>query len=101
MTTAYELSKAAKQRAERECTAKGDALTVTRNLLMIRLGVEPLANGLTPDVVKFHPAYRAAKLEYDTAFRALQKRNQAHVREFKLEMRAERRAVKDSLAIKD
>jgi hypothetical protein len=48
--------------------------------------------GLTPDNVKFSPEYRAAKIAFDCAFRNLQAFNKRYVREYKTELRAQKRA---------
>lgn len=41
-------------------------------------GYPRMANGMTPDSVKFSPEYRSAKLRYDHAFDALRKFNTLH-----------------------
>jgi hypothetical protein len=49
-----------------------------------------LPNGLTPDHVKASPEYRAAKLQYDTAFGKLRTFNASFVKSFRAELRRDR-----------
>jgi len=55
-------------------------------------GVGTGAHGLTPDAVKFSPAYQDARAAYDRAFSALQRHNMAYCQAFKKERIAERDA---------
>ena len=52
------------------------------------------AIGLTPDDVKFSPAYRATKAAYDKAFAELRSFNDVYCRVFKKELKAERDAIR-------
>lgn len=50
-----------------------------------------LPSGLTPDEVKTSPAFRKDKYAFDCAFQALRRFNAKFVKQFKAELRAERR----------
>lgn len=47
--------------------------------------------GLTPDAVKFSPEFRAAKSEFDNAFKTLRHFNSHYIKAFKREIAASRR----------
>lgn len=48
-------------------------------------------NGLTPDAVKFSPEFKAARHAYEVAADQLRGANESFVRQFRKEIRAERR----------
>lgn len=52
----------------------------------------PAFSGLTPDVVKFHPDYRAARLVVDAAFDKVREWNGEHAKTFVDEIKADRDA---------
>ena len=56
-----------------------------------------MSNGLTPDNVKFSPAYRAAKAEYDASAEALRRVNIYLNKYHAKELRADRAAKRKSL----
>ena len=53
-------------------------------------------NGLTPDEVKFSPAYKEAKAAFDAAFRALREHNAFINRQFRHEIREHYRNKRQS-----
>lgn len=79
---AYEQAIAERELAEAEAKAAGAALQA----------FPKLANGLTPDEVKFSPAYRKARARFDAAFAAVRRVNAYIVANFKKEERARRRS---------
>jgi hypothetical protein len=53
-------------------------------------GSEPRPMGLTPDHIKFSPAFRAARAEYDQAHAALGRLNTGNLKRFKRQLIDER-----------
>lgn len=81
---AYEAAKVRKKALESACDAASAALKpFPRN-----------AMGLTPDDVKSTPAYREAAAAYAVAFAELRRFNEAFLKRFAAEYRAERRHVR-------
>ena len=79
-STTYEEAKRVVAAAEAESKAAGDVLDT----------FPKLANGLTPDAVKFSPEYKVAKARYNAAFAHLRRVNEWFVKNFNKEIRAER-----------
>lgn len=91
MATSIE-AKALKAQAEANNNIANQALHMVANRLMQEQGLEQAANGLTPDSVKFHPEYKAAKAVYDKSFNDLRNVNAWFTKTFKKEYAAERKA---------
>jgi len=65
----------------------------TATAIAARLGIAKHgAMNLTPDAIRLDPAYRAAKAAADAAFQRLRAFNADHVKRYKADIRAERRA---------
>ena len=94
MNELYENSKATASRLEAEVRVSAKKAEEIRNRLGGTVSVGPIG-GLTPDHIKNHPDYKAAKTEYDNNFRKLQNHNQMHTKIFAKEMANERRNETD------
>lgn len=85
MNARFAIACAARAQLEREAAAASAAWRAIP-------GVGSGAMGLTPDAVKFSPEYRAARTAYESAAGRLARLNKAMAREFKAELREERKA---------
>jgi hypothetical protein len=87
----YENSKARKAQLEAELTAASKRADEIRNNMGGTVSMGPVG-GLTPDHIKNHPDYRAARADADRAFKSVQNHNQQHLKNFSKEYKAERMA---------
>lgn len=92
-TSAFEQAKVEKTKIEREMSEAEQALKFITTGVAQRHGVpERGPTGLTPDIVKEAPEWRAAKARVDKAFARLRSFNATFVKKFTKELRAERAA---------
>jgi hypothetical protein len=88
---AFEQAKIEEAKVEREMSEAGEALKSITAELAQRFGVpEHGPMGLTPDIVRETPEWRAAKTRVDEAFAQLRAFNATFVKRFAKELRAER-----------
>lgn len=90
-TSAFQQAKIEEAKVEREMSEAEQALKFITADVAQRLGVpERGPTGLTPDIVKEAPEWRAAKARVDKAFARLRSFNATFVKRFAKELRTER-----------
>lgn len=84
---------------QQESARLRDAMYRASTALNAIPGISSGPNGLTPDSVKASQEYRAARREFDCAFRALQSFNGRYLKAFKSELAQEQRARREAMAL--